>query len=94
MRTQGDNKKDHSIEPSLTATQPEEVAAVAAGKCATSRDNQPSPSPQISSRNYFDELASDSNNDVEYCFAFIDDNPKTNSSAYITFATACHTAIQ
>jgi len=90
--TQGDNEKDHSIEPSLTATQPEEV--VAAGKCATSGDKKPSPSPQISSHNYFDELASDSDDDAEFCFDFTEDNPKTNSSAYITFATACHAAIQ
>jgi hypothetical protein len=67
---------------------------VAAGKRATSQDKQTFPSPRVSSQNYFDELASDSVNATDFCFDFSDDNPKTNSSADLTIATAHRATIQ
>lgn len=84
--------KDPGMEPPPPVTQPKDI--VAAGKRATSQDRHTSPSPLGSSLSYFDELASDSDAAADFCFDFTDDNPTTNSSAYLTIANACRTIIQ
>ena len=86
--TQDDDDTDTGTGPPPPATQPDDVLAT--GKRATSREKQPSPSLANTSHNYFDELASDSDDDAEFCFDFADSNPKTDSSAYFTLATARH----
>ena len=39
-------------------------------------------------------MASDSDDDAEFCFNFADYNPKTDSSAYFTLATAHRATMQ
>ena len=85
-QTQEDSDNGLSTTPPPPATQPDDV--VAAEKRATSRDKLPSPSTPCLSNNYFDELASDSDDDAEFSFDFADNNPKTDLSTYLTLATA------
>jgi hypothetical protein len=91
-QTQEDNDNGLNTAPPPPATQPEDV--VAAGKRATSRDKLASLSTPCPSNNYFDKLATDSDDDAEFCFDFADNNPKADSSTYLTLATARHATMQ
>jgi hypothetical protein len=53
-----------------------------------------SPSPPNTLHNYFDELASDSDDDADFCFELTDDNPKNTSTAYFSVATARRAHLQ